>query len=49
MAGSPPKKRRSATKKGMHRSHLVQDLAKRVNSRSPVKVLLRRKKTRKTS
>lgn len=40
MAGSPPKKRRSARKQGLHRSHLVSELAKRVNARSPVKVTL---------
>ena len=43
MAGSPPKKRRSARKQGLHRSHLVADLAKRVNARSPVKVVLGKK------
>ena len=43
MAGSPPKKRRTARKQGMHRSHLVSELAKRVNSRSPVKVVLGKK------
>jgi hypothetical protein len=48
MAGSPPKKRRSARKQGLHRSHLVNELARRVNSRSPVKVVLG-KKARKAS
>lgn len=48
MAGSPPKKRRSSRKQGLHRSHLVQILAKRVNSRSPVKVILG-KRPRKSS
>jgi hypothetical protein len=40
MAGQPPKQRRSSRKQGMHRSHLVRELAKRVNARSPVKVQL---------
>jgi len=40
MAKNPPKKRRSARKQGLHRSHLVRKLAKRVNKRSPVKVRL---------
>ncbi len=43
MAGSPPKKRRSVRKQGLHRSHLVTELAKRVNAHSPVKVLLGKK------
>jgi len=41
-----PKKRRSARKQGLHRSHLVQELAKRVNSRSPVKVAVGKKPAR---
>lgn len=40
-----PKKRRSPRKQGLHRSHLVQDLAKRVNKRSPVKVKLGKKQS----
>lgn len=43
MAGSPPKKRRSARKQGLHRSHLIQKLARTVNARSPVKVFLGKK------
>lgn len=33
-----PKKQTSKRKKGLRRSHLVVDLARRVNSKSPVKV-----------
>lgn len=33
-----PKKRRSARKQGLHRSHQVRSLVKEVNKRSPVKV-----------
>ena len=40
MGGQPPKKRRSARKQGLHRSHQVAELARRVNARSPVKVVL---------
>lgn len=32
-----PKKRTSARKTGLRRSHIVLDLAKRVNAKSPVK------------
>lgn len=32
-----PKKQTSKRKKGLRRSHLVVDLARRVNSKSPVK------------
>ena len=44
MGGTPPKKRRSKRKQGLHRSHLLTELAERVNSRSPVKVILNKKK-----
>lgn len=40
MGGQPPKKRRSQRKQGLHRSHLVRQLAERVNARSPVKVTI---------
>ncbi len=33
-----PKKRTSARKTGLRRSHIVLDLAKKVNAKSPVKV-----------
>lgn len=33
-----PKKQTSKRKKGLRRSHLVLDLARRVNAKSPVKV-----------
>jgi ribosomal protein L32 len=33
-----PKKQTSPRKKGLRRSHLVLDLARRVNAKSPVKV-----------
>lgn len=33
-----PKKRTSARKTGLRRSHIVLDLAKKVNGKSPVKV-----------
>ena len=39
-----PKKRRSSRRQGMHRSHLVRQLAKRVNAHSPVKVKVGGKK-----
>ena len=39
-----PKKRRSSRRQGMHRSHLVRQLAKRVNAHSPVKVSVGGKK-----
>lgn len=38
MGSIPPKKRRTARKQGLHRSHLLRELAERVNARSPVKV-----------
>jgi hypothetical protein len=38
-----PKKRRSPRKQGLHRAHQVAELARRVNARSPVKVILGRK------
>lgn len=44
MGGTPPKKRRSTRKQGMHRSHHLSKLARQVNARSPVKVVLNRKK-----
>ncbi len=44
-----PKKRRSPRRQGLHRSHLVQDLARRVNARSPVKVVLGRRAKAKNS
>ncbi len=34
-----PKKRTSSRKSGMRRSHLVMKLARRVNAKSPVKVV----------
>ena len=33
-----PKKRTSARKTGLRRSHIVLDLAKKVNGKSPIKV-----------
>lgn len=41
-----PKKRRSPRKQGLRRSHLVQELAKRVNARSPVKVVIGKPKSK---
>lgn len=38
-----PKKRTSPRRTGMRRSHLVTKLARRVNAKSPVKVVLKRK------
>ena len=43
MGGQPPKKRRTPRKQGLHRSHQVRELAKRVNARSPVKVVVGRR------
>ncbi len=43
MGTIPPKKRRTPRKQGMHRAHLLRELAERVNARSPVKVILGRK------
>lgn len=42
-----PKKRTSPRRTGMRRSHLVSNLAKRVNAKSPVKVLVGRKQLKK--
>ena len=39
-----PKKQSSPRKTGLRRSHLVRNLAKRVNATSPVKVLVGKKK-----
>lgn len=41
-----PKKRRSPRRQGLRRSHLVQELAKRVNARSPVKVVVGKPKAK---
>jgi ribosomal protein L32 len=35
--GQPPKKRTTSRRTGMRRSHMVVKLARRVNSKSPVK------------
>ncbi len=48
MGAIPPKKRRTARKQGMHRSHILSDLAERVNARSPVKVVLRKRRSKKS-
>jgi len=40
-----PKKRTSSRRTGMRRSHLVNKLARRVNSISPVKVNTKKSKT----
>lgn len=37
-----PKKRTSSRRTGMRRSHLLSELANRVNARSPVKVKLKK-------
>lgn len=42
-----PKKRTSPRRTGMRRSHLVSKLARRVNARSPVKVLTGKKQLKK--
>ncbi len=42
--GQPPKKQTSHTKTGMRRSHLRSKLARMVNSRSPVKVVVGKRK-----
>ncbi len=39
-----PKKRTSSRRTGMRRSHLLRKLAESVNAKSPVKVLIGRKK-----
>ena len=44
MGSIPPKKRRTARKQGAHRSHLLRQLADRVNARSPVKVVIGKKR-----
>lgn len=46
MGAIPPKKRRTARKQGMHRSHILRDLAERVNARSPVKVVVGKQKVK---
>jgi len=38
MIGGPPKKQTSPRKTGLRRSHLVLKLARKVNTKSPVKV-----------
>ena len=40
-----PKKRTSSRRTGMRRSHLLEKLTKRVNAKSPVKVVTRKPKT----
>lgn len=47
MGSIPPKKRRTPRKQGLHRSHLLRQLAKRVNAHSPVKVVVGKKKSAK--
>jgi len=42
---SEPKKQSSQRKTGLRRSHLVLNLARRVNSKSPVKVKTTRRET----
>jgi len=42
-----PKKRTSPRRTGMRRSHLVTKLARRVNAKSPVKVITARKQLKK--
>lgn len=37
-----PKKRTSSRRTGMRRSHLVNELAKRVNAKSPVRVTFKK-------
>jgi len=44
-----PKKRTSSRRTGMRRSHLVRELADRVNAISPVKVSTKRKIVKETS
>jgi ribosomal protein L32 len=41
-----PKKRTSARRTGMRRSHLVVKLARRVNAKSPVKVQVSKKQAK---
>ncbi|MBI3984154.1 hypothetical protein HY346_02535 [Candidatus Microgenomates bacterium] len=49
MGSIPPKKRRTPRKQGLRRSHLLRELAQRVNARSPVKVVLGKAKQAKTT
>ena len=44
-----PKKRTSARRTGMRRSHLVLKLARRVNTTSPVKVITSKKQLAKSA
>ncbi|KKU19998.1 MAG: hypothetical protein UX30_C0005G0039 [Candidatus Saccharibacteria bacterium GW2011_GWA2_46_10] len=44
-----PKKRTSSRRTGMRRSHLVTKLARRVNAKSPVRVIIGKKTTSKAS
>ncbi len=44
-----PKKRTSPRRTGMRRSHLVEKLARRVNGRSPVKVITSKKRLAKSA
>lgn len=44
-----PKKRTSARRTGMRRSHIVEKLAKRVNALSPVKVVTKKAKPAKVA
>ena len=43
--GQPPKKRTTHRRTGNRRSHLVTKLARRVNAKSPIKVVLKKAKT----
>ncbi|MCL1876876.1 hypothetical protein FWF74_02495 [Candidatus Saccharibacteria bacterium] len=43
-----PKKQTSSRKTGLRRSHLVLDLARQVNAKSPVKVRTTKRETGKT-
>jgi hypothetical protein len=47
--GQPPKKRTSARRTGMRRSHIVLKLAKRVNATSPVQVITSKKQLAKSA
>lgn len=42
--GQPPKKQTSHTKTGMRRSHMRSKLARMINARSPVKVVVGKSK-----
>lgn len=44
-----PKKRTSPRRTGARRSHLVLELARKVNAKSPVKVVTTRRETGKTA